>query len=416
MDDAYYNNANNGDDGGVYDNNADADGNDDGNMDGGAYYNNVNGVNGTTDISFDSYVVTTVNPGIYLLAFTLGVCFICFVIGYFSFPGKCLNRLLYKRFKRKKDKSEEDGDGSATVGCAHSVELKPLGEDNASQNDNSSHPSGSAWKETIDFVIGYFSFPDEYLNWFPSETFKRKRDESEEGGDGSVELKTLGEDDASQNDDPSCYYKDMSVDEDIIDVGGQTVPLGLFRCVDLAVNNADRIPSGTENVSGSAWKETIDKDTGKTFYYDTNTLESTWIRPEALGKEKRRVSRLTFLNLTRQKRWEEDQKNLASKERVYLQTLGRQRSMARKKVSMRANEEDNLLRWEDFFRVFEFQDQVEARVRPQSAPAKINHHAYALFDDITDTFEENPNLTIEENDMNKRVWKETRKIIGLGAP
>ena len=88
--------------------------------------------------------------------------------------------------------------------------------------------------------------------------------------------------------------------------------------------------------------------------------------------------------------------------------------MARKKVSMRANEEDNLLRWADFFRVFEFQDQVEARARPQSAPAKIN--AYALYDDMTDTFEDDPNLTIEENDMNKRVWKETRKIIGLGAP
>ena len=326
MDDAYYNNANNGDNGDVYDNNADADGNDDGNMDGGAYYNTVNGVNGTTDISFDSYVVTTVNPGIYLLAFTLGVCFICFVIGYFSFPGKCLNRLLYERFKRKKDKSEGDGDGS-------------------------------------------------------------------------VELKTLGEDDASQNDDSSCYYKDMGVDEYIMD---------------LAMNNADRIPSGTKNVSGSAWKETIDTDTGKTFYYDINTLESTWIRPEALGKEQRRLSRLSFLNLMRHKRLQEDQKNLASKERVYLQTLGRQRSMARKKVSMRANEEDNLLRWADFFRVFEFQDQVEARARPQSAPAKIN--AYALFDDMTDTFEDDPNLTIEENDMNKRVWKETRKIIGLGAP
>ena len=329
MDDAYYNNANNGDDGGVYYNNADG-GNDDGNMDRGVYYNNANGayydvadVNGTTDISFDSYVVTTVNPGIYLLAFTLGVCFICFVIGYFSFPGKCLNRLLFQRFKRKRDKSEEDGDGS-------------------------------------------------------------------------VELKPLGEDDASQNDDSSCHYKDMGVDEYIID---------------LAVNNVDRIPSRTENTSGSAWKETIDKDTGKTFYYDTNTLESAWIRPEALGKEKRRVSRLNFI---KQKKSQEDQKNLASKERVYLQTLGRQRSMARKKVSMRANEEDNLLRWADFFRVFEFQDQDEAR--PQSAPAKINHDAYASFDDINDNFEDNPNLTREENDMNKRVWKETRKIIGLGAP
>lgn len=56
--------------------------------------------NYTEMISFDSYEITTINPGKNLLLMTLGVCLCCIVIAYSALPGKCMNRHIYQRFKR----------------------------------------------------------------------------------------------------------------------------------------------------------------------------------------------------------------------------------------------------------------------------------------------------------------------------
>lgn len=57
------------------------------------YYYDDNGTTGT-DISFDSYEVTTVDPGGYLLLFTWGMSVMCFVIGSFALPGTFFHPLL----------------------------------------------------------------------------------------------------------------------------------------------------------------------------------------------------------------------------------------------------------------------------------------------------------------------------------
>lgn len=279
------------------------------------YYNN-------TFVSFDSYEVTTVNPGILLLVITLGVCFVCFFIGYFAMPGGCLNKAVYQKIKRsknsKKRSSEYDG-----------VEMNAINED-------------------------------------------------DESGTGSE----------SEN---SCYYKDMSLEDYKKDL-----------LANAAIAQVSKEATKVEN----SWKESIDKETGKTFYFNSETLESSWVKPD---QSKRPGSRSTKLREFRER------SNIVSRESTRMQTMGRQRSVARRKVTRRAAENENSLQWSDFWSALNWTNG-----RSTSAPARIQTDRYKEFGG--DHFEDNSvkendmNNSLEENDMNHRVWKETKKIIGLGTP
>ncbi len=267
-------------------------------------------INNTNLISFDSYQVTTVNPGIQLLAVTLFVCFICFTVGFFTMPGGFLNNTIYQKFKRR---------------------------------------------------------------------------EKREADDDSVEMKSF---DAEDSD--SCYYKDMNIED---------------YTKDLLMNKTGaRLSTGNSKVPDTLWKESIDKETGEPFYFNTETLESTWVKPERMERPASRLS------MVRQKRFSAQKKNIVFKERAYMQTMGRQRSIVRRKVGRRAMEEANILRWADFRRIFEFTGH-----RPNSAPGRIQEDTYKTF---VDNMHEDDNSvsTTQEESMNKRVWKETKKIIGLGTP
>ena len=76
------------------------------------------GTNETTDdMSFDSYEVTTVNPGYQLFLVTIGICFCTLYIGFHALPGKFINRHIYQRFRRKEaPTSQIEDDDNGTLG------------------------------------------------------------------------------------------------------------------------------------------------------------------------------------------------------------------------------------------------------------------------------------------------------------
>ena len=286
---------------------------DDGNMNGGVqystnppllnegYYYEGAGANGTTAISFDSYIVTTVNPGNQLLLLTLGICLCCFIIGYLALPGKCMNRLFYQRFKRTKGKVEEHGDDS--------VELKepPLCKDGASR----------------------------------------------------------------ENEDPSCYDQEMGANEYITDLAEEKanrlhVP---SRGDDDNFEDNPKVTEEENDMNKRVWKETMKIIGLGTLIYQR--FKITKGKVEEHGDDSVELKEPPLC------------KDGASRENedpsCYDQEMG-----ANEYITDLAEEKANRL------------------------------HVPSRGDD--DNFEDNPKVTEEENDMNKRVWKETMKIIGLGTP
>ena len=74
------------------------------------YYANVL-KNETTAISFDSYTITTVNPGKELLLFTIGLSYFSFIICYFFYHIFCQKSMMSKR----NDENRDDGDSVPSV-------------------------------------------------------------------------------------------------------------------------------------------------------------------------------------------------------------------------------------------------------------------------------------------------------------
>lgn len=286
------------------------------------------------DVSFDSYVVTTVNPGIYLLAATIALCVLCFVIGYFALPGRVLNPI-----------SEKLQNSIRTLNTT-------------------------------------------------AESFKVK--EADHFEDDGVELLNLTSDIKKRSPDPSFHYEEMSATE----------------VEDTAMSSSQE---SVEESDGD-WKQTIDKETGKSFYYNPLTLTSTWTKPNVLnGKEKTEKSRRLQILQQRRMLKAKSERILANKERAHALKGRREKSfMVRRRFHKHTYEEDDntTLQWGDFFGLgvsTKFEQE-----RPMSAPSRMmdTENAYHFFD----VFESKPHLSIKEKSMKKRVWKETRKIIGLGLP